>query len=240
MLGHIPSWLAFKMNERTIRCGCRRICALVGGWQGGGWRSGQSLIESCLVIAVLCLVLFGGVQISQLYLTREVLDSAATAGARARAVGLNDFMVRKVVRIVSLPIAGQLVEPAPNNNGNNTNAFWKSHPYGWLWTWAVELNAVPSVPEKRRMRSYLEAETEGHLSAILDTKLAYLVDPPVEVNLRHVTEVPASQVLVDEVKVTVNHDAPLNFMFHRAFYADEVDRFSAIGAIENHAAFYLQ
>lgn len=74
-------------------------------------RSGQSLIESCIAIAVICIVLMGILQVSRLLAAREILHHAAARGARARVVGLNWWMVEKVVRLATIPNAGRMIVP---------------------------------------------------------------------------------------------------------------------------------
>lgn len=78
---------------------------------------GQALIESCLVVGLLCLLLMGLFQLSQLYLAQEILDYAAGRGARAKAVGFNDFMVKKTVRIGAIANAGALTFPERSGGG---------------------------------------------------------------------------------------------------------------------------
>ncbi len=77
----------------------------------GETRAGQSLIESCLVLALICLAFFGVFQISQLFASQDVLDYAAARGARAKTVGFNRFMVFKTIRVGAIPNAGRLVAP---------------------------------------------------------------------------------------------------------------------------------
>jgi hypothetical protein len=77
----------------------------------GGARAGQALIESCLVLALICLAFFGLFQISQLYAAQDILDYAAARGARAKTVGFNRFMVYKTIRVGAIPNAGRLIEP---------------------------------------------------------------------------------------------------------------------------------
>ena len=57
------------------------------------------------------LVFFTVLQLSQIFSAQEVLDYAAGRGARAKAVGLDDFMVHKTVRIGSIPNAGRMEWP---------------------------------------------------------------------------------------------------------------------------------
>ena len=75
-------------------------------------RQGSALVESCIVMALLCLILFGFLQTSFIVAARNVLNHAAVATARARSVGLNDFMLLKVSRYASIPTAGPLTAPA--------------------------------------------------------------------------------------------------------------------------------
>ncbi|MBU0714405.1 MAG: pilus assembly protein [Verrucomicrobia bacterium] len=78
---------------------------------------GQALIESCIVIGLICLLLMGIFQLAQLFMAQEILDYAAGRGARAKAVGFNDFMVSKTVRIGAIANAGALMVPEHSGGG---------------------------------------------------------------------------------------------------------------------------
>jgi hypothetical protein len=110
------------------------------------WRrsQGQSLIESCIVVAILCLLFMGLFWISQLYAAKEVLNYANSRGLRAKTVGFNRFMVWKTVRVGAIPTAGRMITP----------------PYsgGPLAQYSLE---EPRIPE------YLGAQQYGYLDAIL-------------------------------------------------------------------------
>jgi hypothetical protein len=112
---------------------------------GGTSRSGQALIESCLVVALICLVFFGVFQLSQLFASQEVLDYAAGRGARARTVGFNRFMVFKTIRVGAIPNAGQLINPV--------------HAGGPAVQYGLEAARIPL---------YLGAEDYGRLQPILN------------------------------------------------------------------------
>lgn len=110
-----------------------------------GSRSGQGLIESCLIVALVCLVFFGVFQVSQLFASQEVLDYAAGRGARAKTVGFNHFMVLKTIRVGAIPNVGRLTNPA--------------YTGGPSQEYALEAARIPL---------YLGGENEGRLRAILD------------------------------------------------------------------------
>ncbi len=107
-------------------------------------RSGQSLIESCLVLIIVCIAFFGVFQISQLFARQEVLHYAAARGARASVVGFNRFMVFKTIRVGSIPNAGRLINPV--------------HEKG---------PAVQQTLEAARIPLYMGAEDFGDLDPIL-------------------------------------------------------------------------
>jgi hypothetical protein len=107
-------------------------------------RGGQSLIESCIVLAAICLLFFGLFQVSQIFAAREVLDYAAGRALRSKTVGFNRFMVMKSLRVGSIPNAGQMTVP-PSAGGP----------------------AVQYAIERARIPLYLEAANGARLSAIL-------------------------------------------------------------------------
>lgn len=108
-------------------------------------RSGQALIESCLVLIIVCLAFFGVFQISQLFARQEVLHYAAARGARAKVVGFNRFMVFKTIRVGAIPNSGRLVNPA--------------HRGGPAVQHAIEAARIPL---------YMGAEDAGELDPILN------------------------------------------------------------------------
>ena len=192
-------------------------------------RAGQALLESCLVMALLSLLLFGVLQVARLYLARETLDYAAVAGARARTVGFNDFMVHKVVRVAAIPNAGRLLNPAVER-APGLAALWGAATPGLLWDYA--LRASPGSPqfelERSRVPLYLAAENGGELAAILDYERWD--------DLRY-TVVESSAA---EVRADTRQDLPLTLPFHRAFYADDEVTLDGRADLENHAALYLE
>ena len=56
-------------------------------------KSGQSIIESSITVALISILFFGLVQMALLFTAKEVVTYAANKGARARTVGFNNFMI---------------------------------------------------------------------------------------------------------------------------------------------------
>jgi hypothetical protein len=193
-------------------------------------RKGQALIETCLVMIVLCLILFGALQISRLFAAREILDYAAARGARAQTVGFNRFMVYKTIRVGAIPNAGQLISPdyagALSSAGDHD---WSVAGGGARWSFA--LSATPSSPqqalESARIPLYLGATLYGHLPATLDyDRWDSISQQTTEGN-------------GDRIQVRVSQEFPLVFPLHRAFYAADSVPLEGRCDLENHAALYL-
>ncbi len=71
------------------------------------------MVESCLVIIMLCIILFGFLQLSHVIMAGNVLRYTALTTARAASVGLHEGMQFRVGRYASIPTAGAITTPAP-------------------------------------------------------------------------------------------------------------------------------
>jgi hypothetical protein len=177
-------------------------------------RAGQSLIESCLVIAIACLIFFGLFQVSQLFAAKAILAYSAMAGARARMVGFNTFMVYKVVRAASIPNAGKLENPAIDRSSAGPGV-WATWRPGRLWDMALR-SGTPSSPqyavEQSRIPLYLGAEYWNDLDAIL--------------RYEHWDSIWFGETAPgpEMIGLRTRQSYPLVYPMHRAFYdADHVD-----------------
>ena len=190
-------------------------------------KSGQALLESCLVIALLSLALFGILQVARLAMSRETLDYAAVAAARARIVGFNDFMIHKVARVANIPNAGILETP---DFERNDGLGWGGLTPGQAWNTA--LRAQPGSPqyeiERSRIPLYLAAEDGGMLHAILDyedwDRFRYFINQPSSLT----------------IGVDTRQEIPLRTPFHRAFYAADEVTLEGAATLEDHASLYLE
>ncbi len=107
-------------------------------------KAGQAMIETVVVMLVLCIVFFLIYEYTGLLTMHSVLDYAAARAARARTVGFNDFMVTKTVRISTMSTAGPCKTTDDRGESLSTGALVS------------------------RMGSYLQAENDAETSGILD------------------------------------------------------------------------
>lgn len=187
-------------------------------------RSGQSIIESCFVIALISLIFFGLLQVSQLYAAKAILTYSASAGARARSVGFNSFMIGKVVRVASIPTAGALIEPiVPRPAG--AAGFWGSATPDRAWRAALNAG-TPYSPqydiERARIPLYLGTRWWNETYSVLDYERWEDL---------HWNETYAGDYLV---RLRVQQNVPLVFPFARAFYAGDRINIRSGAADENH------
>jgi hypothetical protein len=193
-------------------------------------RSGQTILEACLMVAMASFLLFGVLQVMQLYTAQQVLDHGAFAAARARAVGFNDFMVFKAFRAATIGNAGLIEEPEIDDVSIDP-AFWGEVLPGDAYEYA--LTATPSSPqfaaERSRIPLYMGAWEMGDLPAILDYD-----------DWDSLSLLPLSETDPGLVRAEVKQRYRLQFPFHRAYYADDELTMRGEAEIDNHYPLYLE
>lgn len=197
---------------------------------GAASRDGQAMLESCIVVALMSLLLFGLMEVARLFMGREVLHYAASVGARAHAVGFNDFMIFKTVRVAAIPVAGKLAHPVVAAANPAVGEFQRRAKPGDQWDYAVSAHPGSTQYdqlEASRIPLYLGAERWGELGAILDYEdwdqqgLYSQSDGAYQVN------------------TSVRQDVQLKFAFHRAFWgADEITEAGDV-TMDGHYQLYL-
>ena len=210
-----------------------------------GQKQGSALVESCLVMALLCLILFGILQVSYLVAARNVVNYSAVATARAAAVGMNDFMLYKVSHYTCIPAAGPIKTP---------NGFGRERPggesAGALWANAISRKNTP----RSHVGQYEVGVKEAyHLSSVAGHNLILDYDNW----QREETDVKVSveeDPKLDMLHVKVEQNIPLALPFSRLFFARRntvrAERGGDVGtypaasmiaevAIEDHARLYL-
>ena len=200
-------------------------------------KAGQSLLETCIIMMLLCLIFFGLFQLSQLSASKEILDYAASCGARARTVGFNDFMCGKVIRVAAIPNAGRLLEPVVDRPANPAPL---SRTPGEAWDYA--LRAQPVSPqyavERDRIPLYLGGEYAGRLPGILQYEYW---------NNDLSTEPDDGSIGFDirdmggaGLGVHTAQDVPLRAPFTRLIYGAETVPLVGDAIIESHYPLYLE
>ena len=205
----------------------------------GTARDGQSLIETCLAMLVICLVFAGLMQISQIFAAKEILQHAAARGARAKTVGFNQWMVQKVVRVASIPNAGKMLVPPFDYADPRIEQMLATNP-GVLW-----MNVVRVIPssiqygiEKGRIPDYLDSDDEGIANHVLkyeywDTR--YTIDADIDATVFG----SGSGASIPILHVRTKQEYPLWVPGHHAFYDAESIDLKADSYLENHYPLYL-
>jgi hypothetical protein len=206
---------------------------MAASFQHGRGRCGQSLIEACMVIALICLIFLGVFQVSQLAAAREILNHAAARGARARTVGFNSWMVEKSIRVAAIPNAGRVLEPDYVNRNLALQGQVRTMRPGAMWS--AILASTPaselSIIERSRIPLYMGSENQWQAQGLLD------YDDWSSVNAWQTSQGGGQNSIVSS---QVWQDYRLWVPMHRAFYDDDVARLRGQSYIEEHFRLYLE
>jgi len=209
------------------------------GFRRAGARccAGQSLIEACLALLILCLVFMGFFQVSQLIGARQVLYHAAARGARAKMVGLNRFMVEKAVLVAAIPNAGRMTQPDVPNEDAALRQWLATERAGVVWdrVLASDPGLAPAHEvERARIPEFMGAEYPSWARAILD----YEHWNSLHANIPGVMDDGAS------LEVRVGQTIDLRRLFgvgvYRAFYAADTVEFEGQSKLEAHYPLYIE
>lgn len=204
----------------------RNRFALVG-------RRGQSLIEACLAIVLVCLVFCGVFQVSQLFAAKEFLDYSASRAARAKTVGFNGFMVFKCGKVGCIPNSGVMTEPAYTNIDDVLRDKIDTSTPGGLWDWVLGEAAPVSEQydiERVRIPEFLASPTYPSAYATLN----YEDWGSVVIGVTTIGG-PSGTVL----QATARQDYPLRVPMHGSFYADDDVELEGRAYLEKHYSLYL-
>ena len=108
-------------------------------------KKGQAMVETTIALIFVLIVFLALFNLADLTRTKLLVENAAVKCARARAVGYNDFMLRKIARLATMPAAGRCLTPSDDGAG----ALSRSDRY-------------------HRIGDYLMSEYEEQADAILD------------------------------------------------------------------------
>jgi hypothetical protein len=103
------------------------------------------MVESILVMVMILLVFIALFNLSDRIRAKLLVENAAVKCARARAVGYNDFMLRKIARLATMPAAGRCLSPVDSGD-----------------------KSLSLADRYVRMGDYLMSEYEAQADAVLD------------------------------------------------------------------------
>ncbi len=203
----------------------------------GGPCAGQSLIEACLAMAVLCLVFMGFFQVSQLIGARQVLYHAAARGARAKMVGFNRFMVEKAVRVAAIPNAGRMIQPDMPNEDAALREWLANAPAGTVWDRVLQAGGETAPVhelERARIPEYLASPYWAWAHMVLDYE-----------HWNHVRGiVPGAMEDAAPFEVRARQTMALRRLFgvalHQAFYARDTLDLEGVSRLEAHYPLYIE
>jgi len=81
-------------------------------------RRAQAMLETVLAVVFTTFVLSVAFLVMNMLHARILLDHASMRAARAKAVGLNDFMCLKSARAAMIPVAGKMLWPDTGETGS--------------------------------------------------------------------------------------------------------------------------
>ncbi len=211
--------------------------SLVARREGARRRAGQSLIEACLALLILCLVFMGFFQVSQLVAARQVLYHAAARGARAKMVGLNRFMVEKAILVAAIPNAGRMIQPDIANEDAALREWLATERTGVVWDRV--LAADPGMAdiheiERARIPEFMGSEQWAWSRAILDYEHWNTVR----------SSVPGMMNDGAPLDVRVRQQIDLRRLFgvgvYRTFYAADTLEIEGQSRLEAHYPLYIE
>lgn len=107
------------------------------------------MIETTIAMIVVLIVFLAMFNLSDQMRAKLLVENASVKCARARAVGYNDFMLRKIARLSTMPAAGRCLTPSAQGGDA----------------------ALSSGERYARMGDYLASEYEAQADAILEFEL---------------------------------------------------------------------
>ena len=211
-------------------------------------KRGAALIESCLVIIMLCLILFGLLQVSYLLGARDIIAYASVGVARSASVGSDDFMLLKTTRMLTIPTGGPMLAPSSVTRGADVYGDTE----GRKWDMAVETSPENEQywTERFLIPFFLGTESYAESRAVLDYANWMQGATRVASPELHGTDT-IEELILD---TPVHQYVPLAMPFARVFYRENLYPLWREGtehpsvphafiresaAMENHAAYYM-
>lgn len=81
------------------------------GYKKKHLQCGSSIVEGVIAILLICLILFGLLQVFLIYTAQEFTDYSSFRTARSISVGFNDTLARVEARTRAIPVSGAVLTP---------------------------------------------------------------------------------------------------------------------------------
>ena len=127
------------------------------------------MVESVIALIIILLLFLALFNLSDFTRAKLLVENAAVKCARARAVGYNDFMLRKIARLATMPAAGECLTVSDYGEGRPSYAerYYKIGDY-LMSDYEAQANAILDFAYWRNGNTSVSA-TGGGLPAAIAT-----------------------------------------------------------------------
>jgi hypothetical protein len=188
---------------------------------------GSSIVEGVIAILLICMILFGLLQVFLLYTAQEFTDYASFRTARSISVGFNDTLARVEARTRAIPVSGKVLTPSDLKASSYENAF------GSGFTSSSYKQSDDVYDYFYRMRRAIRHYMEGYRYMECEYWLG---------ENSYETRLEAKLVRKsDRVEATVGFENyPLRLPFAKAFVPESVQDLTSTVELKKHSKLYLE
>lgn len=180
------------------------------------YQKGQAMIESVACMLVICLILFGLLQIFYLSVAQMFADYASFCSARSYSVGFDDYLTIRSAFVASIGASGEILYPEGVEYGNPLDQF------------GAEAQRIPDYITGDRWLNYgFQSENPGD-------EWAWYNGGGGGVGISH----SLSDGMVETNVSYVNY--PMNFPMRRAFTYDDKVNITGEARVMNHSQTFLE
>ena len=108
------------------------------------------MVEATIAMIVILIIFLALFNLADLIRVKLLVETAAVKCARARALGYNDFHLRKIARLATMPAAGECLTTSDANDGKLSYAerYYRIGDY-LMSEYEAQANAILAMPLQR-------------------------------------------------------------------------------------------